>query len=260
MGSSAATDAARSGRRSAPRSPRSARTPARLELSEIEGGASRQTFLVATRRRAALGAPSRARGRDVVQLARGRAGGDRRRRPRRRRGGPDGSPSSPRAGASAPARATLMEFVAGTSVAPRVLRARRARRRARAAPGAARRGARPDPHRRARRGRGARRRRGRPRARGVRALGGGSSTRSASRCRRSRPACAGCASTRRRPPRPRLVHGDFRLGNLIVDEHGLAAVIDWELCHAGDPAEDLAWLCIRSWRFGNDDLPVAGRR
>ncbi len=62
------------------------------------------------------------------------------------------------------------------------------------------------------------------------------------------------------PPaaKPRLVHGDFRLGNVIVDEHGLAAVIDWELCHAGDPVEDLAWLCIRSWRFGNDDLPVAG--
>jgi len=61
------------------------------------------------------------------------------------------------------------------------------------------------------------------------------------------------------PPVPaKLVHGDFRLGNLIVDEHGLAAVIDWELCHGGDPAEDLAWLTIRSWRFGNDELPVAG--
>ena len=61
----------------------------------------------------------------------------------------------------------------------------------------------------------------------------------------------------RRGP-PALVHGDFRLGNLIVDGTGLAAVIDWELCHAGDPAEDIAWLCIRSWRFGNDRLPVAG--
>ena len=60
------------------------------------------------------------------------------------------------------------------------------------------------------------------------------------------------------PPGARLVHGDFRLGNVIVDERGLAAVIDWELCHAGDPAEDLAWLMIRSWRFGNDELPVAG--
>jgi aminoglycoside phosphotransferase (APT) family kinase protein len=60
------------------------------------------------------------------------------------------------------------------------------------------------------------------------------------------------------PAEPRLVHGDFRLGNLIVDERGLAAVIDWELAHLGDPAEDIGWLCIRSWRFGNDDRPVAG--
>src|SRR4051794_22916992 len=60
------------------------------------------------------------------------------------------------------------------------------------------------------------------------------------------------------PAEPRLVHGDFRLGNLIVDEGGLAAVIDWELAHLGDPAEDIGWLCIRSWRFGNDDRPVAG--
>jgi aminoglycoside phosphotransferase (APT) family kinase protein len=60
------------------------------------------------------------------------------------------------------------------------------------------------------------------------------------------------------PAEPRLVHGDFRLGNFIIDEDGLAAVIDWELAHLGDPAEDIGWLCIRSWRFGNDDLPVAG--
>ncbi len=60
------------------------------------------------------------------------------------------------------------------------------------------------------------------------------------------------------PERPALVHGDFRLGNLIVDEDGLAAVIDWELCHLGDPAEDLGWPMIRAWRFGNDSLPVAG--
>jgi aminoglycoside phosphotransferase (APT) family kinase protein len=60
------------------------------------------------------------------------------------------------------------------------------------------------------------------------------------------------------PAEPRLVHGDFRLGNFIVDEAGLAAVIDWELAHLGDPAEDVGWLCIRSWRFGNDDRQVAG--
>jgi aminoglycoside phosphotransferase (APT) family kinase protein len=60
------------------------------------------------------------------------------------------------------------------------------------------------------------------------------------------------------PDRECLVHGDFRLGNFIVDESGLAAVIDWELCHSGDPAEDIGWLCVRSWRFGNDDRPVGG--
>jgi aminoglycoside phosphotransferase (APT) family kinase protein len=60
------------------------------------------------------------------------------------------------------------------------------------------------------------------------------------------------------PAEPCLVHGDFRLGNFIVDAGGLAAVIDWELAHLGDPAEDMGWLCIRSWRFGNDDQPVAG--
>jgi aminoglycoside phosphotransferase (APT) family kinase protein len=72
---------------------------------------------------------------------------------------------------------------------------------------------------------------------------------------------AGIRWLRLNPPPPQrvaLVHGDFRLGNVIVDEGGLAAVIDWELCHAGDPAEDIGWLCIRSWRFGNDALPVAG--
>jgi aminoglycoside phosphotransferase (APT) family kinase protein len=60
------------------------------------------------------------------------------------------------------------------------------------------------------------------------------------------------------PAEPRVVHGDFRLGNFIIDENGLAAVIDWELSHLGDPAEDIGWLCIRSWRFGNDGQPVAG--
>jgi aminoglycoside phosphotransferase (APT) family kinase protein len=54
-----------------------------------------------------------------------------------------------------------------------------------------------------------------------------------------------------------LVHGDFRLGNVIVDTDGLAAVLDWELAHAGDPMEDLGWLCVRAWRFGAA-LPVAG--
>lgn len=56
----------------------------------------------------------------------------------------------------------------------------------------------------------------------------------------------------RRPPSSArvLVHGDFRMGNLIVDGSDLAAVLDWELVHAGQAYEDLAWFCIRAWRFG----------
>jgi aminoglycoside phosphotransferase (APT) family kinase protein len=54
-----------------------------------------------------------------------------------------------------------------------------------------------------------------------------------------------------------VVHGDFRLGNIVVDDAGLVGVLDWELAHVGDPAEDLGWLCVRSWRFGGR-LPVAG--
>ncbi len=58
--------------------------------------------------------------------------------------------------------------------------------------------------------------------------------------------------------RTTIVHGDFRLGNLIVDDGGMRAVIDWELAHLGDPAEDLGWLCVRPWRFGRDHPAVGG--
>jgi aminoglycoside phosphotransferase (APT) family kinase protein len=56
---------------------------------------------------------------------------------------------------------------------------------------------------------------------------------------------------------PVLLHGDFRLGNLVVGEDGLRAVLDWELTHTGNPAEDLGWLCVKAWRFGSA-LPAAG--
>jgi aminoglycoside phosphotransferase (APT) family kinase protein len=55
-----------------------------------------------------------------------------------------------------------------------------------------------------------------------------------------------------------LVHGDFRHGNLLIAPDGVRGVLDWELAHRGDPHEDLGWLCVNSWRFGNIDLPVGG--
>lgn len=70
----------------------------------------------------------------------------------------------------------------------------------------------------------------------------------------------------RAPPplqRPVLVHGDFRNGNLMISpapspKGGLVGVLDWELAHLGDPAEDLGWICVNSWRFGEWRRPVGG--
>ena len=57
--------------------------------------------------------------------------------------------------------------------------------------------------------------------------------------------------SRNPPPTERLtvVHGDFRLGNFIVGPDGIRSVLDWEITHIGDPWEDLAWVCTKSWRF-----------
>ena len=55
-----------------------------------------------------------------------------------------------------------------------------------------------------------------------------------------------------------LVHGDFRVGNLMVGQEGLVGVFDWEFAHVGDPVEDVGWPCVRSWRFGQDHLRLGG--
>jgi aminoglycoside phosphotransferase (APT) family kinase protein len=61
------------------------------------------------------------------------------------------------------------------------------------------------------------------------------------------------------PERDRtLVHGDFRMGNVIVGPEGLRAILDWELAHIGDPHEDVAWICTKTWRFGEVDRPFGG--
>ena len=60
------------------------------------------------------------------------------------------------------------------------------------------------------------------------------------------------------PARCVLIHGDARNGTLIVSERGLEAVLDWEGSSVSDPMADLAWPCVRTWRFGADALELGG--
>lgn len=59
-------------------------------------------------------------------------------------------------------------------------------------------------------------------------------------------------------PPTHIVHGDFRSGNLLVGASGLTAVLDWELAHLGDRHEDLSWICVNAWRFGEWRKPIGG--
>ena len=59
------------------------------------------------------------------------------------------------------------------------------------------------------------------------------------------------------PVAPRLLHGDFRIGNLMTQSGRLTGVLDWEIAHRGDYHEDLAFGCMAVWRFGSP-LPGFG--
>lgn len=57
---------------------------------------------------------------------------------------------------------------------------------------------------------------------------------------------------RRNPPpepaKPAIVHGDYRAGNfLFLPDGSISAVLDWEMCHVGDPLEDVAWAINPMW-------------
>jgi aminoglycoside phosphotransferase (APT) family kinase protein len=61
---------------------------------------------------------------------------------------------------------------------------------------------------------------------------------------------------RHQPPPPErlaLVHADYRTGNFLYDQSGITGILDWEMAHAGDPIEDVAWLMIKSWRWAGDE-------
>jgi aminoglycoside phosphotransferase (APT) family kinase protein len=57
---------------------------------------------------------------------------------------------------------------------------------------------------------------------------------------------------RRNPPpapaHPSVVHGDYRAGNFLFTPDGqISAILDWEMCHIGDPLEDVAWAIDVMW-------------
>lgn len=60
------------------------------------------------------------------------------------------------------------------------------------------------------------------------------------------------------PVEPVLTHGDYRMGNLLVEGSRLTGVLDWEIAHFGDPHEDLAFGCMAVWRFARYDRPALG--
>jgi aminoglycoside phosphotransferase (APT) family kinase protein len=63
-----------------------------------------------------------------------------------------------------------------------------------------------------------------------------------------------------RPParEPVVNHGDYRIGNVVVDEQGLVGVLDWEFVHLDDPVRDLAFGLVRAWRFGVPEKRLGG--
>ncbi|WP_369201536.1 phosphotransferase family protein [Streptomyces sp. PU-14G] len=59
-------------------------------------------------------------------------------------------------------------------------------------------------------------------------------------------------------PAPTVVHGDFRLDNVLVDaDDRVAAVLDWEMSTLGDPLTDLGLLAMYSERQDAGDSPVS---
>ena len=55
-----------------------------------------------------------------------------------------------------------------------------------------------------------------------------------------------------------FIHRDYRTGNYLVHEGGLAAVLDWEFAAFGNPLEDVGWIFAKCWRFAGKHLPCGG--
>ncbi|MEW6441639.1 MAG: phosphotransferase family protein [bacterium] len=55
-----------------------------------------------------------------------------------------------------------------------------------------------------------------------------------------------------------FIHADFRMGNILFDETGVKAILDWELAQIGDPMYDIGVICTKSWRFDKPENRVGG--
>ncbi len=55
-----------------------------------------------------------------------------------------------------------------------------------------------------------------------------------------------------------FIHRDYRTGNYLVHDGGLAGVLDWEFAAFGNPLEDVGWIFAKCWRFAGKDLPAGG--
>ncbi|RKG37439.1 phosphotransferase family protein [Acinetobacter rongchengensis] len=55
-----------------------------------------------------------------------------------------------------------------------------------------------------------------------------------------------------------LVHGDFRTGNIMIEDDYVSGILDWEFTEWGDRREDIAWFTAKCWRFGQDQNVAGG--
>ncbi|MFO7964623.1 MAG: phosphotransferase family protein [Desulfobacterales bacterium] len=51
-----------------------------------------------------------------------------------------------------------------------------------------------------------------------------------------------------------IAHGDYRIGNFIVKDYRIAAILDWELCTLGDPLADVGYLL--NWWYTADEVEL----
>jgi len=63
-----------------------------------------------------------------------------------------------------------------------------------------------------------------------------------------------------KPPQRRtgIVHGDYRIGNMLAQHGRIQAVLDWELCALGDPLADVGFL-MNNWADPGEDDPLFTR-